>query len=124
MNRVGRKPVLVAGFLMTALCLVGSGFIPKGYFFKEWVTVSIITLGKLGIGVGFECVYIWTSELFPTVIRNSSISLCSSCARLGAIIAPLIVEIDQDNPLAPILVYGMVALVASLVTLNIYPETR
>jgi len=124
MNMFGRKRVLMTGFTVTSFCLFSSGFIPHGLFYKEWVTVTLITLGKVGIGVAFECVYIWTSEIFPTVIRNSSLSLCSSCARMGAIIAPLIVEIDKDNPLAPILVYGMVSVGAVLISSLIYPETK
>jgi len=50
--------------------------------------------------------------------------VCSSFARLGAIIAPLIVEIDKDNPMAPILVYGFVAMAAGFNTYFLHPETK
>jgi len=123
-NRCGRKYTMMASFFTTALCLFISGLIPVGLFYKEWVTVTLIMVGKVGIGFCFESSYIWTSELFPTVIRNSAISVCSSFARLGAIIAPLMVEIDKDNPMAPILVYGFVAMAAGFNTYLLHPETK
>jgi len=124
LNHCGRKYTMMASFFTTAVCLFVSGVIPVGFFYKEWVTVTLIMVGKVGVGFCFESCYIWTSELFPTVIRNSSISVCSSFARLGAIIAPLIVEIDKDNPMAPILVYGFVAMAAGFNTYFLHPETK
>ena len=57
---------------------------------------------------------IYDSELFPTVVRNSILSTASSAARLGAIVAPLVAEIDESRPALPILLYGLMALVAGI----------
>jgi len=124
LNYFGRKGVMLMGFSVCSMCLLASGVVPVGLFKKEWMTVTLITLGKVAIGFCFESCYIWTSEIFPTVIRNGALSVCSSFARIGAIIAPLIVEIDKDNPMAPILIYGLVSLLAVFNTCLIYPESK
>jgi len=56
--------------------------------------------------------------------RNSSLSLCSSSARLGAIISPLLVELDKEKPMLPVLIYGVLAFISALAVLYIHPETK
>ena len=47
-------------------------------------------MGKCGGTVGFAVIYVYTAELFPTVVRNSVIGVCSVCARMGGTLAPFI----------------------------------
>jgi len=124
LNQLGRKRCLVGGLLTTTFCLFASGAVSSASLHQDWFIITLVSLGKLATTLAFECGYIWTSELFPTLIRSSALSLCSSLARLGAILAPLMVEIDKDNPMAPILVYGCVTLLPGILSLHISPETR
>ena len=43
--------------------------------------VSLSMLGKLAITSSYGTVYIFTAELFPTVIRNVGMGTTSLCAR-------------------------------------------
>ena len=43
--------------------------------------VSLSMLGKLAITSSYGTVYIFTAELFPTVIRNVGLGITSLCAR-------------------------------------------
>ena len=47
-------------------------------------------IGKFAISFTYNGIYIITSELYPTVIRNTSVSIAQAFARLGAVIAPSI----------------------------------
>ena len=55
-------------------------------------------VGKFGASAGFAVIYVYSAELFPTVMRNSGIGFCSLMARIGGILAPYIgdlVRIDE-----------------------------
>jgi OCT family organic cation transporter-like MFS transporter 4/5 len=47
-------------------------------------------IGKFAISFTYNGIYIITSELYPTVIRNTSVSISQAVARFGAVIAPSI----------------------------------
>ena len=49
--------------------------------------------GKLCVSSGFEVLYLLSSELFPTVVRNVGMGASSACARAGSMVAPYIVQL-------------------------------
>lgn len=53
-------------------------------------TVLLATLGLVGMVISFPTVYLYSSEAFPTVVRNIGVGLGSICARTGSMIAPYI----------------------------------
>lgn len=54
----------------------------------QWLVITLAMLGKLSITASYGAVYIFSTEQFPTVIRNAGLGAGSTCARLGSIIAP------------------------------------
>lgn len=50
-------------------------------------------LGKVGIAAGFAVIYVWSAEIYPTVVRNAGMGASSSCARVGGMIAPYIADL-------------------------------
>jgi len=44
-------------------------------------------LGKLFISVTFSCVYVHSSELFPTEVRSVGVGTASMCARISSMAA-------------------------------------
>ena len=56
------------------------------------MTVLLAMVGKLGSAAAFAVIYVFSSELFPTVIRHSATGASSSWARVGGMIAPYIVD--------------------------------
>ena len=55
-----------------------------------WLLVAFAMIGKFGISAAFGEIYIYTGELFPTVIRSFILGFCGVGARLGATISPYI----------------------------------
>jgi len=120
LNHGGRKPCMVGGLLVGSLCLLTTSLLPS----TSKAIIVMAVLGKMGVGLAFDTGYVWTSEMFPTVIRNSALATCSSFARLGAIMAPLMVFADTYRPGMSILMYGMVAMVGGILSLWLQPETK
>ena len=52
-------------------------------------------IGKFSITASFTVVYVYTTELYPTVIRNTGLCLSSMVGRLGSISAPYVSYIEK-----------------------------
>jgi len=120
LNHAGRRLCMAGSLLLGAFCLLTTVFLPS----TSKLIIVMAILGKMGVGMAFDTGYVWSSEMFPTVIRNSSLSICSSSARLGAIIAPLVSIADSYRPGTSILVYGLVAFLAGILSMKLSPETK
>uniref|UniRef100_A0A672I7Q9 Solute carrier family 22 member 4-like n=1 Tax=Salarias fasciatus TaxID=181472 RepID=A0A672I7Q9_SALFA len=60
-------------------------------FCSPGVAVFLEMLGKFGITAAFCVMFSVTSDLFPTVLRNTAMGCCSMSARIGTIISPFII---------------------------------
>lgn len=60
-------------------------------FFSSYATLSIIFffIGKLFSQHSVNIVYLYTNEMWPTVLRHRIMGICSTIGRLGSIAAPL-----------------------------------
>ncbi|XP_054634956.1 organic cation/carnitine transporter 2-like [Dunckerocampus dactyliophorus] len=88
----------------------------------QWVAVLLEMLGKFGVTSAFCVVYTVTSELFPTVIRNTAMGCCSMAARVGTIISPFIIYLGQYYKALPYILMGTLGIFGALLCL-LLPET-
>ncbi|KAM6971563.1 solute carrier family 22 member 13-like [Tautogolabrus adspersus] len=87
------------------------------------VVVTIMAvLGKMAATAAFSTAYIYTPELYPTVLRQNGVGLNSMCARVGGIVSPLIWLLEVYHHSIPMLVYGIVPVAAGGFCL-LLPET-
>ncbi|KAM9347885.1 solute carrier family 22 member 4-like [Symphorus nematophorus] len=86
------------------------------------VSVFLEMLGKFGITSSFCVVYAVTSEIFPTIIRNTAMGCCSMAARIGTIISPFIIYLGQYYKALPYIFMGSLAIAGAILCL-ILPET-
>lgn len=90
------------------------------------VATTVLSLfGYLLIDCTWTSIYLMTSELFPTVLRNSCQGTGSTSARIGGILAPYVVLMSQLPGLSivfPVVIFGAVATLAGILMYWI-PET-
>jgi MFS family permease len=66
----------------------------------EWPQVILAALGLVGMSVAFPTVYLYSAELFPTVVRNVGVGSSSMCARVGSMVAPYITSLASYTSLS------------------------
>lgn len=95
-------------------------------YFVPNIFAITLTLGTLGVScaaIVAASIYIYTSELYPTVVRNMAIGASSTSMRIGSMLAPFISDTVVSVPWMPTAIFGVAALVAGLVCL-LLPETK
>lgn len=54
------------------------------------LTLALAIVGKIGSAGAFGVVYVFSAELFPTVVRNAGMGASSCIARVGGMLAPYV----------------------------------
>nr|KAF6439034.1 solute carrier family 22 member 6 [Molossus molossus] len=118
-NHLGRRPAQLASLLLAGICLLVNGLIPQD---QSIVRTSLAVLGKGCLASSFNCIFLYTGELYPTMIRQTGLGMGNTMARVGSIISPLVSMTAELFPSMPLFIYGTVPVVASIVTAFL-PET-
>ncbi|CAB1343827.1 unnamed protein product [Coregonus sp. 'balchen'] len=120
LDKVGRRNTEVGSLLGAGVCLAINIFIPRDMSVLRTV---VAVLGKGCSATSFTTVVLYSSELFPTVVRQNGMGYNSSMGRLGVSLAPLILLLDEVWRDLPQVILCSIALLASLVA-RMLPETR
>ncbi|XP_063405037.1 organic cation transporter protein-like [Mytilus trossulus] len=128
LDRVGRKKLHVC-------CFVGGGLACICTIFTmlyadeslQPITVTLAMIGKIGIAAAFAVIYVWSAEIYPTVVRNAGMGASSACARIGGMVSPYIADVSKvvDGHLGralPLVIFGGFSVLAGLLSL-LLPET-
>ena len=86
--------------------------------------ISMTALGgRFCISASFAVLYVYSAELFPTVVRNAGMGISSLSARIGGMVAPFIVLLGDQSISLPMFVFAFTALFAALAGLKLH-ETQ
>ncbi|XP_030828349.1 organic cation transporter protein-like [Strongylocentrotus purpuratus] len=114
---IGRRISLSVCMLVAGVACLSTSAIPPGA-----ALTSVAMIGKFGISASFAILYLYTAELYPTNIRSVAMGTCSMFSRIAGIVAPLILILAKIWTPLPLVIYGSVSVIASLLTLFL-PET-
>nr|XP_019946246.1 PREDICTED: solute carrier family 22 member 13-like [Paralichthys olivaceus] len=114
-RRLSQTGFLAIGGLACLLMLT----VPEG---QPNVVTGLAMLGKFGITASFAVIYVYTAEIFPTVIRQTGIGVSCMFARIGGVLAPIINMLDTHNSTIPLVIFGISPLLGAVLALAL-PET-
>ncbi|NXF00611.1 S22AD protein, partial [Smithornis capensis] len=86
-------------------------------------TTVLAIIGKFAASASFSTSYVYTAELFPTVVRQTGVGLCSMSARVAGILAPLVRLLGQYHRAIPMAIFGSAPVLGGLLCV-LLPETR
>ncbi|KAG8011056.1 Solute carrier family 22 member 6, partial [Nibea albiflora] len=105
-------------FPMESFCLTFLSSLPD----LSVIKTVLAMIGKFGITASLSIIYVYSAEVFPTVIRQNGIGMGSVCARTGGVLAPMMHLLKSISPQAPMALCGLCPLLGSALTL-LLPET-
>ncbi|XP_034096738.1 solute carrier family 22 member 13 [Gymnodraco acuticeps] len=114
-RRLSLSGFLAVGGLACLLTLA----VPQDY---PHVQTGLAMVGKFGITASFAVIYVYTAEIFPTVLRQTGLGVSCMFARMGGVLAPMINILHSYSPTTPLLIFGTFPLLGALLALAL-PET-
>ncbi|XP_049424869.1 solute carrier family 22 member 7-like [Epinephelus fuscoguttatus] len=120
LSKTGRRLNQTGTLLMTGLCIFCNMFVPKD---KGLFQTAVGALGKMFSEATFTTVYLYTSELYPTVMRQNGLGFCAVMARCGVSVSPLIMLLEEVWGHLPSTIFSLVAVGAGL-SAYFLPETK
>ncbi|XP_061204609.1 solute carrier family 22 member 6-like isoform X1 [Neopsephotus bourkii] len=117
---LGRRVAQGGSLALAGVCILANSAVPGEL---RALRMALAVLGKGSLAASFNCAYIYTGELFPTVIRQTGLGLGGTMARVGGMVAPLVRMAADVSPLLPLFIYGAAPIVSAVAT-HFLPETR
>ncbi|XP_026707607.1 solute carrier family 22 member 15-like isoform X2 [Athene cunicularia] len=117
----GRRKTMTCFLVFAGFACILTMFLPTNTGLLLSPTLLALC-GKMMVSAAFNIVYIYTSELYPTVLRNAGLGVCSMSCRFAGVLAPFVPSMKSLSPSVPFMVFGISGLSAGFLTL-LLPET-
>uniref|UniRef100_A0A3Q3W473 Major facilitator superfamily (MFS) profile domain-containing protein n=1 Tax=Mola mola TaxID=94237 RepID=A0A3Q3W473_MOLML len=119
LEKLGRRPCEMGTVFLTGLCLFINILVAK----DKWAVRTVVaSLGKAMSEASCTIMYLYTTELYPTVVRQNGVGYTAMVARLGVSISPLVMLLEDVWYLLPAVTYCAMAIGSGLVA-SLLPET-
>uniref|UniRef100_A0A8C8H0J9 Solute carrier family 22 member 16 n=2 Tax=Oncorhynchus tshawytscha TaxID=74940 RepID=A0A8C8H0J9_ONCTS len=119
MDRVGRKRTCAPALLLAGMACMLIIVVPNDI---EVLAIFLSMTGKFAIAIAFGLIYLYTCELYPTIIRSLAVGSGSMMCRVGSVVAPFCVYLADIWQFLPQLIVGILAFIIGVLTLWL-PET-
>lgn len=115
---VGRRTIVILFNFIAAVCLIILAVVPGGV-----ASVVCASVGVVSSFIVFVVVYLYCSEMFPTVVRNAAVGVSSMSARVGSMLAPFVIDLQSVAVWLPPLMFAILPIIACGITFFL-PETK
>ncbi|TMW95152.1 hypothetical protein EJD97_009316 [Solanum chilense] len=119
LDKLGRKPLAIGTMWFSGIfCLAGSLAMGDD---RTWKLVRMVcgVLGIFGMAGTYNLLFVYSMELFPTVVRNAALGCATQASQMGAILAPFVVVLGGGIPFA---VFAFCGIAGGLLVIYL-PET-
>ncbi|XP_062375614.1 solute carrier family 22 member 7-like [Sardina pilchardus] len=120
LDKIGRRKTECGALFLAGICLAITVVVPRE---QRVVRTVVAVLGKGFSATAFGTLILYSSELYPTVIRQNGMGYNSFMGRVGVAVAPLILLLDDVWLGLPQVILCCIAVGSSLVASRL-PETR
>lgn len=94
MNWLGRRSLISTLMVLGGLACISAAYIPAG---EGAAATAIVMVGKFFIAGSFAIIYNYSTELFPTAVRNTALGTSSMCARISGALTPFVTLLVSRN---------------------------
>ncbi|XP_020846799.1 solute carrier family 22 member 4 [Phascolarctos cinereus] len=119
LRNLPRRYIIAGTLFLGGGVLLFIQLVPTEYHF---LSIALVMLGKFGITSAFSMLYVFTAELYPTLVRNMAVGATSMSSRVGSIIAPYFVYLGAYDRILPYVLMGSLTVLIGFVTL-LFPES-
>ncbi|KAF7694409.1 hypothetical protein HF521_008162 [Silurus meridionalis] len=119
MDRVGRKMTCAPSLMLSGVACMLIIAVPQDF---EILAVILSMTGKFAIAIAFGLIYLYTCELYPTIIRSLAVGSGSMSCRIGSVVAPFCVYLADVWTYLPQLIVGILSFIIGVLCLFL-PET-
>ncbi|KAM9846339.1 solute carrier family 22 member 6 [Aulostomus maculatus] len=119
MSFIGRRPSQSGALVLAGVTILINLLVPNDH---QMTRTCLAVVGKGCLAASFNCCYLYSGELFPTIIRQNGMGWASMTARVGAMVAPMVLLSGDYTPWLPGLIYGGAPIISGVAAIFL-PET-
>uniref|UniRef100_A0A3P8TU12 Major facilitator superfamily (MFS) profile domain-containing protein n=1 Tax=Amphiprion percula TaxID=161767 RepID=A0A3P8TU12_AMPPE len=108
-----RRLSVICVLLLGGVSLYFVQLVPQGL---SYLSIALEMLGKYGLTACTSLIFVYTAELYPTVLRNTATGVCATLSRVGSCIAPFVFELSVYFKYLPYIMLGTLAIVSAFAT--------
>lgn len=119
-NLIGRK------WLICLFCMVGAiSFVAVDFCLPNIARQLIFTFIRASTKGLYVMLFLYTGEVYPTVLRGTAVGLCSAMSRIGFIITPFAAQllVEEADMLVALSLYSLLLFISAIVSLKLPYET-
>ncbi|XP_035027242.2 solute carrier family 22 member 5 [Hippoglossus stenolepis] len=119
-NRAPRPIFLFSSMMFCGIMLLIIKLVPEDMHLMFQV---LGLLGRMGVSAAYSFMFMFFTELIPTVVRNMGLGVNSTGARIGNIISPYVIYLGVYSKILPYLIFGTFSIMAAVFSI-LLPNTR